>query len=169
MTVILCILVLYVSNFEKGVFVKNSLAKVSLTILISMMLFLVSACNQEKAEVTAYKSIATVGLTYNLALPALNSLYEADKLTDEQVGSVIKVARGVRTAGILATNELEVFMKNPVEGNLDIVKNAVTGLLQTFDEFEKLSKQYGVDKLPEATSVVTEENAKIIATSDFKE
>ncbi len=128
------------------------------------MLVGLTACkNNEKYELTAWKSLATIAVTYDQTMSTLGDLHTDGKISDETAQKAIDFGHKFTPLYLAAVESLEVFVKNPADDKVDVVRNAIQAAMDSLDLFVEFANSFGVNKTDSAKEMVTDENAKNVA------
>ena len=127
-----------------------------------IMSLLLTGCNDEKYELTAYKTLAIASLTYDKTMTALNDLYEKEMIDEKVVEKAIFYGKKFTPLYLGAVDALGKFVESNDETLLANAKTAIKAAVSSLDELKDFAATFKVDKTKEAESLVTTENAKSI-------
>ena len=131
-------------------------------VLCCFFLTLVTACNDEKYELTAYKTLAIASLTYDKTMTAINDLYE-QKIVDERVvEKAIFFGKKFTPLYFAAVDALGKFVESNDDTLLANAKTSIKAAIASLDELKEFAATFKVDVTKEAESMVTTSNAKAI-------
>ena len=126
------------------------------------MTLLLSGCNDEKYELTAYKSLAIASLTYDKTMTTLNELYENKVIDEKVIEKAIYFGKKFTPLYFAAVDALEKFVASNDETVLANCKTAIKAALSSLDELKEFASTFKVDVDKEVSSIVTDANAKEI-------
>ena len=129
-------------------------------LLVCMMTFLSGCQDEQKYELTAWKTLALVAVTYDQTMTTLGDLHADGKISDDVANKAISFGNKFTPLYLGAVESLEVFVKNPDENNVDTVRNAIEAASASLDLLVEFASELGINKTKEAESIVTDENAK---------
>lgn len=147
----------------------NIFSRTMLCLFMSMLFVSMVGCQSEKYEVTAWKTLAITGLTYKTTMEAMGTLHTEGKISDDVARKTIAIADKFKPLYLTAVNGLEVFVKNPTDNSVDVVKNSISIVIDSLAELTEFAKTFGVDTSKTVEAQVTDDNAKNIATQLVKE
>jgi len=131
-------------------------------VLCTLFLTMLTGCNDEKYELTAYKTLAVASLTYDKTMTTLNDLYENKIIDDEVVEKAINFGQKFTPLYKGAVDALEKFVESNDETLLATAKTSIKAAVASLDELKAFAATFKVDVTKEVTSIVTDENAKAI-------
>lgn len=131
-------------------------------VLCTLFLTMLTGCNDEKYELTAYKTLAVASLTYDKTMTTLNDLYENKVIGDEVVEKAISFGQKFTPLYKGAVDALEKFVESNDETLLATAKTSIKAAVASLDELKAFAATFKVDVTKEVTSIVTDENAKAI-------
>ena len=128
-----------------------------------MLIGLMACKDNNTYELTAWKSLATIAVTYDQTMTTLGNLHTQGKISDETAEKAIEFGNKFTPLYLAAVESLEVFVQNPAEDKVDIVRNSIQAAMDSLDLFVEFANSFGVDEIDSVTNIITDDNAELIA------